>query len=136
MPHQTALLRALTHAPTVCLASPIQSLAQKNEKMPNRANPKIGHWVEVALALVVPALARKDKPVVDWLRTHAIPLQTPEASRGFADMQALKKVVGNARIVALGEATHGTREFFQLKHRMLEFLASEMGFTISSIEAN
>src|SRR5205807_2884037 len=30
----------------------------------------------------------------------------------------------------------GTREFFQLKHRMLEFLASEMGFTIFSIEAN
>ena len=45
-------------------------------------------------------------------------------------------MVGDARIVALGEATHGTREFFQLKHRMLEFLATEMGFTIFSIEAN
>src|SRR5438046_7427383 len=51
-------------------------------------------------------------------------------------MQPLKKVVGDARIVSLGEATHGTREFFQLKHRMLEFLATEMGFTIFSIEAN
>jgi erythromycin esterase len=36
----------------------------------------------------------------------------------------------------MGEATHGTREFFQLKHRMLEFLATEMDFTIFSIEAN
>src|SRR5205085_9395469 len=51
-------------------------------------------------------------------------------------MQPLKKVVGDARIVALGEATHGTREFFQLKHRMLEFLATQMGFTIFSIEAS
>jgi hypothetical protein len=51
-------------------------------------------------------------------------------------MQALKQLIGNARIVSLGEATHGTREFFQLKHRMLEFLATEMGFTIFSIEAN
>ena len=51
-------------------------------------------------------------------------------------MKPLKKIIGNARIVSLGEATHGTREFFQLKHRMLEFLASEMGFTIFSIEAN
>jgi erythromycin esterase-like protein len=51
-------------------------------------------------------------------------------------MQPLKKIIGDARIVALGEATHGTREFFQLKHRMLEFLATEMGFTIFSIEAN
>ena len=74
--------------------------------------------------------------VVGWLRDRAIPLQTVEAGRGFADMQPLKKIIGDARIVALGEATHGTREFFQLKHRMLEFLATEMGFTIFSIEAN
>ena len=73
---------------------------------------------------------------MDWIRKNAIPLQTVEAGNGFDDMQPLKKVVGDARIVALGEATHGTREFFQLKHRMIEFLASQMGFTIFSIEAN
>lgn len=77
-----------------------------------------------------------DQPVVEWMRAHAVPLATPEPGRGFTDMQPLKKVIGNARIVALGEATHGTREFFQLKHRMLEFLATEMGFCIFSIEAN
>jgi erythromycin esterase len=59
-----------------------------------------------------------------------------EAGHGFDDMQPLAKIVGNARIVALGEATHGTREFFQLKHRMIEFLATQKGFTIFSIEAN
>src|SRR5689334_5198890 len=78
----------------------------------------------------------QDPSVVDWIRTNAVPLRTVEAGHGFADMQPLKKMIGNARIVSLGEATHGTREFFQLKHRMLEFLASEMGFTIFSIEAN
>ena len=51
-------------------------------------------------------------------------------------MQPLKKIVGDARVVSLGEATHGSREFFQFKHRMLEFLATEKGFTIFSIEAN
>ena len=77
-----------------------------------------------------------DKPAVDWIAANAVRLKTPEAGNGFADMQPLKKIIGNARIVSLGEATHGTREFFQLKHRMLEFLATEMGFTIFSIEAN
>jgi len=77
-----------------------------------------------------------DKSVTDWIAANAIRLKTVEARNGFADMQALKKVVGDARIVSLGEATHGTREFFQLKHRMMEFLATEMGFTIFSIEAN
>jgi len=77
-----------------------------------------------------------DQPVVEWVAAHAVRLQTPAAGHGFADMHPLKKMIGNARIVSLGEATHGTREFFQLKHRMLEFLATEMGFTIFSIEAN
>jgi erythromycin esterase-like protein len=75
-------------------------------------------------------------PVREWITTHAVRLETTQAGHGFADMAGIKKIVGDARIVSLGEATHGTREFFQLKHRMLEYLATEMGFTIFSIEAN
>src|SRR5216684_6674973 len=83
------------------------------------------------------ALARtSDEPSVNWIRQHAVRLKTPEAGHGFADMHPLKKIIGNARIVALGEATHGTREFFQLKHRILEFLVAEQGFTVFAIEAN
>jgi len=80
--------------------------------------------------------AQQADPVIDWIRNHAVPLKTPEAANGFDDMRPLKPLIGQARIVSLGEATHGSREFFQLKHRMLEFLATEMGFTIFSIEAN
>ncbi len=82
------------------------------------------------------AWALAEHPVVEWIRARAVRLRTAEAGHGFADLEPLKTVIGNARIVALGEATHGTREFFQLKHRMLEFLATQMGFTIFSIEAN
>lgn len=57
-----------------------------------------------------------------WLAGNAIRLETVEAGHGFADLQPLKRVVGKARIVSLGEATPGTSEFFQFKHRMLEFL--------------
>src|SRR5688572_2644001 len=90
----------------------------------------------VVAAVVLSAQTRQEAAVAEWVRSTAIRLQTVEAGRGFADLQPLKRVVGNARIVSLGEATHGTREFFQLKHRLLEFLATEMGFTIFSIEAN
>ncbi|MCC6537708.1 MAG: erythromycin esterase family protein [Bryobacterales bacterium] len=72
----------------------------------------------------------------DWIKTNAVSLKTVEAGHGFDDMAPLKAMVGDARIVALGEATHGSREFFQLKHRMLEFLVKEKGFTIFSINAN
>ncbi len=88
------------------------------------------------LALVATAHTASDRRPEDWIRFHAIRLQSVEAGHGFADMQPLAGVVDDAKIVALGEATHGTREFFQLKHRMVEFLASQEGFTIFSIEAN
>jgi erythromycin esterase-like protein len=90
----------------------------------------------LGLVTVASAAALQDESVVAWVRTHAIPLTTVEASNGFTDLQPLKPMIGGARIVSLGEATHGSREIFQLKHRMVEFLASEMGFTIFAIEAN
>ncbi len=51
-------------------------------------------------------------------------------------MEPLKAIVSDSRFVAMGEATHGTREFFQFKHRMFEFLVERMGFTVVAIEAN
>ena len=72
---------------------------------------------------------------IEWLRGAAVPLATQLAGNGFADLQPLKGILGDSRIVSLGEATHGTREFFQMKHRLLEFLATEMGFTHFAIEA-
>jgi len=74
--------------------------------------------------------------VVAWLRGHVVPLRTAAAGQGYDDLRPLAAVVGKARIVALGEATHGTREFFQLKHRVLEYLVAEQGFTVFAIEAN
>ncbi len=37
-----------------------------------------------------------------------------EAGHGFADLEPLKTVIGDARIVALGECTHGSREIFAM----------------------
>jgi hypothetical protein len=93
----------------------------------------------LTLACAFPAWPQPEQTpeaVTKWIASQAIRLSAPEARHGFEDMQPLKKIIGDARIVSLGEATHGTREFFQMKHRMMEFLASEMGFTIFSIEAN
>src|SRR6266700_1205944 len=71
-----------------------------------------------------------------WIRARAIPLATVEAGNGFADLARLRGIIGEARIVSLGEATHGTREFFQLKHRLLELCVCELGFTVFGIEAS
>src|SRR5262245_44825112 len=89
----------------------------------------------VALAQLA-QLASLSSSQLAWLKANVVELKTVEAENGFADLQRLKAMIGNARIVSLGEATHGTREIFQLKHRLTEFLASELGFSIFAIEAN
>lgn len=74
--------------------------------------------------------------VSQWLQTHAIPFETTVPNDDFEDLMPLKEIIGDARIVALGEATQGTHEFFQMKHRLFAFLVQEMGFTTLAIESN
>lgn len=74
--------------------------------------------------------------VINALQEHTIGLETVQAGSGFEDLQPLKPILEGKRIVALGEATHGTREFFQMKHRMLEFLVQEMGYDHFGMETS
>ena len=104
---------------------------------PNREYYRGG---DVELNFVAYPWKRVNRPapdaVVDWIRSHAIPLDTVVAGHGFEDLRRLKPIIGDARIVSLGEATHGTREFFQAKHRLVEYLVTELGFSIFAIEAS
>nr|WP_319776229.1 erythromycin esterase family protein [uncultured Sphaerochaeta sp.] len=45
-------------------------------------------------------------------------------------------VLGNHQFVGLGEATHGTREFFEMKHRIFKYLVEHHGFRVFAIEAD
>jgi erythromycin esterase len=74
--------------------------------------------------------------VIAALKANAVPIKTVEAGNGFEDLKPLKRIFKDVRFVGLGEETHGTREFFQFKHRMLEFLVKEMGFRVFAIEAS
>ena len=74
---------------------------------------------------------RKDLSVQDWLRESAIPLE-PEANRfGDLDVQFAR-----ARVVGLGEATHGQRECFEWKRRLTMHLVREHGYRVVAYEAS
>lgn len=68
--------------------------------------------------------------------TQAIPLETVGADDALTDLLPLINAIGDARVVALGEATHGTHEFFTVKHRLVRFLTTELGFTDFALEAS
>lgn len=83
-----------------------------------------------------PIEAAEPDPRRAWLEQHALAPKTVQAQSGLDDLAGLAVMIGEARIVGLGEGTHGTREHFQMKHRLLEFLVTQMGFSIFAIEAN
>ncbi len=76
---------------------------------------------------------------VAWLAHRSVPLSrvTPAAREdGAPDLAHLDRIIGDARVVALGESTHGTSEFFTLKHRLVRHLVRDRGFTVFALEAN
>jgi erythromycin esterase-like protein len=91
-----------------------------------------------ALAIATVAAARADSAAdgAAWLKTAAVPIATTDPAAPIDDLKALAPMFDGVRVVGLGEATHGTREHFQLKHRLVEYLVREQGFSIFSIEAS
>ncbi|MFD7915052.1 erythromycin esterase family protein [Streptomyces sp. NPDC059752] len=74
--------------------------------------------------------------MVRWLKEHANPLSTLTPGAPAEDLKPLGEALRGIRIVGLGESTHGTSEFFRLKHRIVEFLVREEGFTTLAMEAS
>lgn len=75
-------------------------------------------------------------PVQSWITHHVLPLKTTDPRASLDDLQPFEQIVGNASIVGLGEATHGSHEFFTMKQRLLEFLVEKMGFTMFAMEGS
>ena len=70
-----------------------------------------------------------------WIEGNAVPFDGSHLSLPHDDIEFLRNIVGDARIVSLGENTHGTRDFFEMKARILRFLVEEMAFDAFAIEA-
>ncbi|MFF0308717.1 erythromycin esterase family protein [Streptosporangium sp. NPDC004379] len=68
------------------------------------------------------------------LERAAHPLRSTEPGRNTADLRALGAMIGDAEVVGLGEATHGSHEFFTMKERVFRYLVEKKGFTTFALE--
>jgi erythromycin esterase len=70
-----------------------------------------------------------------WATVHAIPIETVEPGSAVADLRALKPIIGAARVIALGEPTHGAHEPLAFRNRLFRYLVEELGFTAIALES-
>ena len=60
----------------------------------------------------------------------------PFNSIGSADLAPLLERIGDAKIVLLGEASHGTSEFYRMRERISQELITRKGFRFVAIEGD
>ena len=71
-----------------------------------------------------------EEGVVKSIREHAYPLKSK------ADLQPIFDRIGDARIVMLGEASHGTHEYYTWRAHISKRLIEEKGFNFIAVEGD
>ena len=92
-----------------------------------------------------PLVDHEPEPVLTHPRSPSPPAAVArlirEAAEPFgdidsADLGPLLDRIGNSRVVLLGEATHGTSEFYRMRARITRELIEKKGFNIVAVEAD
>jgi len=84
-------------------------------------------------------LAQNDTTAwIAWTRANHFPIasivSTPQDD--FADLRFFKDVIGERRLVQLGESGHGVGQFDSAKVRLIKFFHEQMGFDVIAFESS
>ncbi|MVM30962.1 hypothetical protein GO755_13050 [Spirosoma sp. HMF4905] len=81
-------------------------------------------------------LSTSQLAVVQALNQVALPIQDADPTRSFADLSPLDSVLAKAQVIGLGEGTHGTHEFFQMKDRLFRYIVQHQSYQALGFEAD
>lgn len=76
------------------------------------------------------------KAAIAQLQAQAVVIPTLALDADPSQLSGIGAAIGDARVVGMGEGSHGTSEFFALKDRLFKYLVEEKGFTVFAMEAN
>lgn len=100
---------------------------------------KIIKIIFVLLGLIFNAQSKKElsQEQKDYIAKFVHPLQSFDPNfTDYSDLKILEKLIGNSKIVGLGESTHGSSEIYKMKDRISRYLISNSSFNIFALEAN
>lgn len=88
------------------------------------------------LGLTPSAQAQPFDALQNWLKATAISVRSVDAlDEDFSDLEPLAKCIADARVVQLGEPSHGAGTSFAAKVRLIKFLHQRMGFDVLAWES-
>ncbi len=90
----------------------------------------------LAAALILRQQRQEAQEFTKWIGANTVSFSIEGFKSNRAIQAKLKEALGNKKVVAIGEATHGTTEFFRIKLDVFQFLVEELGFTIFGLEAS
>ncbi|MDH3655262.1 MAG: protein-L-isoaspartate(D-aspartate) O-methyltransferase [Myxococcales bacterium] len=77
-------------------------------------------------------IPRPERPIAHLIREACRPI----SDIGEAELGPFLEQIGDARVVLLGEASHGTSEFYRMRTRITTELVMRRGFNIVAIEGD
>lgn len=89
----------------------------------------------VSLLLTLPSLligaaprsAVEQRAEVAWLESVSLEIRSLETGAPTDDLAPMTGRLEDAEVIGLGDGSHGTKEFYSIKHRLIEHLVREAG---------
>lgn len=83
-------------------------------------------------AAPAPTVPAREQTVPELITATAEPFTTVSE----ANLDRMLERIGDARVVLLGESTHGTAEFYEMRAQITRALIEEKGFNVVALEAD
>lgn len=93
-------------------------------------------WPAKAAALPIPRHMRKDLSPEAALSHDIAASSESFTTIEDVDLEPLLRRIGDARIVLIGEASHGTSEFYRMRDRISRYLIAQKDFSFVAIEGD
>ena len=89
----------------------------------------------LVMSLLSPIMANEQDKLKQYVQSQATSIASLN-SDNLNNLLPIRKAVGNARVVMLGEQSHGDGTTFLIKTKLIKYLHEQMGFNVLAFESD